>query len=249
MFGFDADPRIAAVRPARAPVPAGGGEHAEPGAPAHQDARPEMRRPDGVVELPAGVLPPGGLPPDPQTRPIGQRVLVLAAAPEDGPEPRTGPGAFVAAEREPEEVDGGGVGRGVDVGVRGGVEAEPGAPAPPRAHRREEAVDVGGDRRRRPAGEHALEVLPRQAVVPLQEERPRELQAHPHESGPVDQDRAERRHRLGQQGGPPIPRRRPFGGPDGREADEEPDVGPIRVMGGQRTQDRQRFAETAALDQ
>ena len=52
-------------------------------------------------------------------------------------------------------------------------------------------MDVDGHLRRHAAGQHGLEVSPCQPVLALEEERPGELEAHPHQFGMVDQDGAE----------------------------------------------------------
>ena len=176
-------------------------------------------------------------------------MLVFAATPQDGSESRTGPGVLVEPERLPEDMDGVGIRSGVDVGVRRNVETEPGVPAPPRPDRPQEAVDVGGHRGGRAGGQHALEMLPRQAVLAFEEERTGQFQAHAHEPGTVEQDGAQRRDRLVQQDGFPLLPGRPLGRPDRRQTDEEPDVGPVRMIGRQRTQNGQCLVETPALDQ
>ena len=52
-------------------------------------------------------------------------------------------------------------------------------------------MDICRHRRRHPAGQHQLEMALRQAVLPLQEEHPRQLQPHPYQLRTVDQDDAE----------------------------------------------------------
>ena len=60
-----------------------------------------------------------------------------------------------------------------------------------RLHGVHEGADVGGHRRRYLAGQHQLEVPPRQPVLPFQEECPRQFQAHPDQLRAVDQDEPE----------------------------------------------------------
>ena len=60
---------------------------------------------------------------------------------------------------------------------------------------------------RRLARQHPLEMPARQAVLAFEEERPRQLQAHAHQAGPVHQDGAKRGYGLVQQGGLLFPLR------------------------------------------
>ena len=49
-------------------------------------------------------------------------------------------------------------------------------------------MDIGGHRRRHAAGQHQLEMPPRQPVLPVHEKGPGQLQAHPDQLRTVDQD-------------------------------------------------------------
>ena len=177
-------------------------------------------------------------------------MLVFPAGPHRKADARRGQLLRVAAERQPlaAEVDvDDPLARGrADVGVRRQGKAGVQVPAPPRPDRGEEAAHVGGHRRGRIAGQDALEVPARQRVLPLEEERSGQLQAHPHQLGAVDQHGAERGDGLVQQ-------RLPVGfrqaGParraDRGEAHLEEDIGIDRAAPGQRTQDGQGLAVAA----
>ena len=65
-------------------------------------------------------------------------------------------------------------------------------PAPARPNLREKALHVGHHRLRRLARQHALEVLAREAVLLLVEERPGELEPYAHQAGVVDEHRMKR---------------------------------------------------------
>ena len=119
-----------------------------------------------------------------------------------------------------------------------------------RPHCLQEAADVRNHLRRRPVGQHALEMLTREVVLALEEERPRQLQTHAHETRPVDQDGAERGDGLVEQGGSfRFPAVGLQGGFDGGQTEEEEDVRPIRMVRRERTQDGQRLGETTAFNQ
>ena len=123
-------------------------------------------------------------------------------------------------------------------------------PAPPRPDLGEEAAHVGGHRRGRVAGEDVLEVAAREVVLALEKERPRQLQAHPHQAGAVDQQGAEPGDRLVQQGvAVGFRGARPLRGPDRGEAGQEDGVRPGCRVPDQRTQDVERVGEPAAVDQ
>ena len=124
-----------------------------------------------------------------------QWLLVLAAAPYRHAQARAGAEIPLAAEGKPAEcrvdVDNLALRGGVEVAVRGEGAAEIAGEALPRLHGVYEGADVGGHGRRHPAGQHQLEVPPRQPVLPFQEECPRQFQAHPDEFRAVDQDEPE----------------------------------------------------------
>ena len=79
----------------------------------------------------------------------------------------------------------------VQVAVRREGGAEIAGPALTGLHDVQEGVDVDRHRRRHPAGQHQLEVSPRQPVLPLEEKRARQLQAHPDQFRMIDQDEPE----------------------------------------------------------
>ena len=84
-----------------------------------------------------------------------------------------------------------GVGRQRETGTQ--------APAPPRPDLREKAAHVGGHCPGRASRQDVLEMLARQVVLPLEEERPGQLQADAHQIGPVKQHSAQRGDGLVQQ--------------------------------------------------
>ena len=100
------------------------------------------------------------------------------------------------------------------------------------------------------ARQHALEVAARQAVLALEKERPRQFQAHPHQSGAVDQHGVERGYGLVQQCIPLVVRKIGLLRCAGRrQADEEEHVRLDRAAPGQRPQNFQRLVQLALLNQ
>ena len=136
------------------------------------------------------------LAPGAQAEAVSQRVLVLPARPHREADARGRQVLRVALERQAVDVDDPLVRRAADVGVRGQGEAGVQLPAPPRADGGEVAPDIVGHGPRDAAGQHLLEVPLRQPVLALEEEGPRQLQAHPHQRGIGDQHLAEGRDRL-----------------------------------------------------
>ena len=90
----------------------------------------------------------------------------------------------------------------------------------------------------------------REAVLLLVEERPRQLQTHPHQPGPVDQDRTQRGDGLVQQRLPVRLRdtRHPRG-LDRGQTEEEANVRALGVAPCQRAQHLQRFGRPPPLEQ
>ena len=68
---------------------------------------------------------------------------------------------------------------GVEVAVRGDRQAEVAGQALAGLHDGQKLPDVGSDGRRYPAGQHGLEMTPRQSVLTLEKEGPRESPAAP----------------------------------------------------------------------
>ena len=114
--------------------------------------------------------------------------LVLAAGPEREPDSRRGELLRVAPERKPEDLDELLLGGGTNVIVRGERGAEVGAPAFPGPNFAEELPHIRDDRGGQVRGKYPLEVLAGERVLPLLEERARELEAHPQEVRALDLD-------------------------------------------------------------
>ena len=188
-----------------------------------------------------------------QPKAIGERLLVLAAAPDGDPEPGLRLDVARAPEGQPPEgrvePDRARARGGVDVAVGGDREPGPGLPAPPRPHDAKEPLDVGDDDRGRPAGQHRLEVPAGGRVLTLEEVRAGELEAHAHEPRPVEEDRPEGADRLAEEGLLLLgPGPRPLRSLQRREAPEEQDVGPVRAARRQRAEDLQRLVEAPGPD-
>ena len=120
------------------------------------------------------------------------RILVFPAGP--GGDADAGPGELllVAPEGEAVDIDDALLRAAAEIGV--GREREADADAPPLAGADlgEEAVDVERHTGGRVAGEDALEMLPRQPVLALEEEGAGEFQPDPDQGGVGDQHLAER---------------------------------------------------------
>ena len=208
----------------------------------------------GLVEVPARVLAPRDVTPGPEPKPVTEGALVLPARPEGKPHPRGGELLLVATEREgnpPDvDVDEALVRRRADVAVRGKRRPEVDPPPLAGPDLAKEALHVGDDGRGEVPGENLLEVPAGEGVPAPEEEGPGELQAHPYQLRPVDEQGAEGADGFVEQrlsfvlGYPRLP-----GRTGRRKADEEEHV---RVDGAgrrQRAQDGQRLAEPAALEQ
>ena len=114
----------------------------------------------------------------------------------------------------------------------------------------EEAPDVAGHRRYGAAGEHPLEVLAGEVVLLLEEEGAGELQPHADQLGVVDEDGAEGRDRLVEQGVALVRVLLPaVGGAERRHAGEEEDVDLVRVVGIEGAEDAEGVIELAHVDQ
>ena len=101
-----------------------------------------------------------------------------------------------------------------------------------------------------PGGQDGLEMPPRQAVLPLEKERPRQFQAHPHQPRRVDQHDAEGGDGLVEQdvavGGGAAG---PLGGFQRRQAVEEEHVGVDRRLREQPPQGDDGRLEAAGVDE
>ena len=108
---------------------------------------------------------------------------------------RDRPGGRAGAERGVEQDRARARGR-AQIAVGGECRAEPGVPAPARAHDAKKAAYVRGDRLGRLAGKHLLEMPARQPILALEEERAGQFQPHTHKRGVGHEDRAEEPDRL-----------------------------------------------------
>ena len=186
----------------------------------------------------------------PQPRPVVERIVVLAAAPQHEADARAGQLRRIALEGEAVDVDGPLVRAGADVAVRRDRRAHVHIPPAPARIWSRNPRTLPATGIRHAARKHPLEVATGKAVLALQEERTRKLQADTHQLGPVHQHRAERRDRLVQKR---IPPRLPDAGllrrPDRREAEKEEVVGLHLTAPNQRTEHGQRLLVAARVNQ
>ena len=137
-----------------------------------------------------------------------------------------------------------------DVGVRRKRKAKTPAPAPACPDRIQEAPDVDSNRRNRLARQNPLEMVACQAVLALEEERPCQFKAHPHQARLADQDAVQRRDRLVQKRILPVFRDpRPLRGPDRRQGGKKMDVGDPGMVPRQGAQEGQGLVEPAVSHQ
>ncbi len=207
-----------------------------------------------LIEPGALVLAPGRVCAGTQPEPLRDRHLVLRPAPDRDADAGGGELLRVPLEGERQaedrDVDGPLLGAGADVRVRRQREADVEAPAPPGAHLVEEEVDVGRHRVGHAARQHRLEVAPRELVLPLEEERARQLQPHPHQVGTLDQHDVEGGDGLVQQHLPFLVRAvGPLRGLQRREAVEEERVRLDRLLLEQRPERDDRLLEAAGAHQ
>ena len=212
-----------------------------------------MRADEGLVEARALVLPAGEIGARAEPRAIAQRILVLRPAPDREPDAGRRQLLDIPLEGQAEDVDRALARRAADVGVGrdGGAQAQ--APPPARADQVEEVAHVGGHGLRRLAGQHPLEMVLREAVLPLKEEGAGKLQPHAHQLRPVEEDDAEGGDGERKQGLPPLFRdARLLGELGGREPQEEEHVGALGMAGivlHQRVEDGERLLEAAGIHQ
>ena len=253
--GLDARAHGVVLDAGALPAATRAGEHARFGAPVHQPARSGMERQEGAVVPPARVLPPRQVRAGAQPQPVSEGMLVLAPRPQRGADP--GGRRFlrrveVEGQLDSLEVDVDGLllRAAADVGVRQQRHPHVHGPAAACPDLQQEALHVGLDRIRHLAREHALEVAAREGVLFLVEERPGELQAHPHQLGPVHQDRVQGGDGLVQQSDP-IRLRHP-GHPrclDRGQAVKEPYVRAFRMTAGERAQHLERLVRPTSVEQ
>ena len=135
-----------------------------------------------------------------QPYPVRQGMLVLGAAPDDEANPGRGLGLVGHPEGQAVEKDYF-LGRsGVDVAVRREGDAEVRVPTAPGADGVKVALHVLHYGCGRFAGQHALEMLPGQLVLSLEEEGSGQLEARPAQVGLEDQNASQRRDGGVQQG-------------------------------------------------
>ncbi len=225
-------------------------EQAQLGVAVHKPARADVPRQERLIELFPRVFLARCVAAQAEPEALSQRVLVFAAPPHGEAHARFRQVFRVAAEGQAAYIDGVRVRGGADVGARRHGAADIHRPAPPGPYQGEEAPDIGSHLRRRLPGQHPLEVAARQAVLPLEEERARQLQADPHEAGPADQYLAQGRNGLVQERLSVLfGDARPLRCLGRRQAPEEEDVGASRMGLGQGAEDGQGLVEPAAFDQ
>ena len=199
-------------------------------------------------QIAAGAQPPKACP-GPRSG-VAQRVLVLPAQPGGDADTGGGQLLLVAAEGEAVDVDDAVVRARADIGVGGEGEAEAHRPALARPYLPKKPVNVERDPGGRAAGQHLLEMTPRQPVPTPEEEGAGKLQADAKEPGTRDQHGVEDADGLVQQRVPRVVGKAGFlGRPDRRETDQERDIGICPAAFGQRAEHAQRLVEPAGPDQ